>query len=357
MRTLTVRLLIAICLLGAWTAPAQAQTPTAVISASNGSGLPGATGVDITVDLTNTNGSEVAGINFDLTFDSARISLASGSCSPGGFAVLLNPTVDASKDVSCSSPSAGTLRVIIFGLNSTLIADGNLVTVTFNVSGGASPGTFALGLTNVAVTDGSGQPVAHSENNGTFEVLAPTPTPSNTPTATNTPIPPTATNTSVPPTAGPSATPSRTHTPTKTNTVGPSPTASRTPTLGPSSTPSRTPTASSTPTASATGTTSGTPGTAEAEATLQAGTSEPKGEATLEDPAAATGTAIAEFDAAVAQTATALAPPTPTQTQPEQLMAFVNSFLPSMPAWALPAGLGGLFLLLLLLLSASLRDK
>lgn len=359
MRTHWHRLCLLILALALVPQPAYAQTPTAVLTAGSGSGLPGANGVTVPVSLTNTNGSEVAGLNFDLSFDSSRIEVASGTCN--GLGVVLNPAVDdapVSKDVSCSSPSVGTLRVIVFGLNSTLIPDGNLVTVTFNVLSAAAPGTFTLGLSNVAVTDGSGQPVAHSESNGSFTVLAPTPTPSNTPTPTNTSIPPTSTNTPVPPTAGPTATPSRTHTPTatrtptRTHTAGPSltPTASSTP--GPSSTPSRT------PTPSATTSLSGTP-EATGDATELAGTGEPKGEedAEVESAAAATGTAIAALDAAVAETATALAPPTATQTQPEQIIAYVDSLMPGMPQWALPVGFGGLFLILLLMLRASLRNN
>ena len=209
-------------------------------------------------------------------------------------------------------------------------------------------------LTGVTVGDLAVQPVAHSESNGTFDVIQP---PTSTPT--NTPVP----SATPPPTSA--ATPTHTPTRTPTSTSGPSPTPTKTPVPGaatatrtPSRTPSRTPTRTRTPVGGATATqaaatatltpvgaatltptgsggtlppSSSTPGEKSgqdlaASATFVILTQEAEDELanSLEGAIRSTATALAELDAAVAGTATALAPAAPPTPPPTSLDAALD---------------------------------
>ena len=269
---------------------AAAQTPLASLTASDASGDPGEPGINVPISLSSQGGAEVSIVNFDLNFDSSRLSVAS--------ITIGSAASNAGKAFIPSQPSPGVVRVIIWDpeLDPEIIANGTLANVSFNVLGGASPGPSGLTLTGVTVGDLAAQGIPHSVNNGTFTVIAPptdTPVPTSTPTPSNTPVPPTPTYSATPgpsPTASLTPTPSNTSPPTATHTPGPSPTASTTPsgTLTPSAT------ATSTPTGQIT--------------TTRTATSSGAGEGLeLEGAAAATGTALAEFEGAVAATSTALA--------------------------------------------------
>lgn len=320
-----------------------AQTPIAALSVGSGSGLPGATGIHIAVSLDSQGGAQVAGLNFDLTFDSSRLTVAGVNVGSAASSV--------GKLLSWSQPEANRIRVIIIGVNQTAIPDGTVATISFDVLGAASPGTSALTLSSTAATDPTGNPVAVDVVNGSFEVLAPPATNTATATATSTS---TATATPTSTTAGPTSTRTATPTATRTRTVTPTPTHSRTPggptdTAAPTSTRTQTPTV--TQTAAVGAPTSTLPATADATLlptltlanseepaltqTAQAATAA----AAFEAAVAGTATALAEFDAAVQATATALAlrDPAPTPSAPA---------VPR-PAWALwlVLGLGGLALL------------
>ncbi len=301
---------------------ASAQSPLAVLSVSSGSGDPGDTGIGISVSLASEGGAEVSIVNFDLNFDPSRLAIA--GVSKGSAAEA------AGKAMNWSEPSSGKVRVIIYDPEPSpeTIGDGALASISFNVLASASPGTSDLTLTGVTVGDLAAQPVPHAENDGTFTVNAPPVTDTPTPTATS--VPPSATATSAPSsTSPPTATntqpaPSATRTATRTNT--PSGAATNTP--EPSNTPTAAVTSTGTQPASSTPTPTGsltpTPdGTAEVgdqsspTTTVTASmTPSVKGGISLdlESAAAATGTALAEFDAAIAATSTALAPTAPPQS-------------------------------------------
>lgn len=262
---------------------AQAQSGNATLSAGSGSGQPGQSNVTISVGFSST--TDVSGVNFDFGFDSSRLTVTSvtgGSAADG-------------KSLSWSTPSSGTVRVIVFGLDQAAIPDGTLVNVTFAVKSSAPAGTFPLTISNAAASAPDGSSVPVNTNGGSFDVIAPTSLPTSTQAPTNTPLP-TATATQLPPT----------HTPTPTSSSGstatplPSPTRTATQTFGTTATltntPSQTVTGDSlTPSAAATGT-----GTPEATSAVL----------TTTEPAAATRTALADgeraLEAAVAATATAL---------------------------------------------------
>ncbi|MBF8256250.1 MAG: Cohesin protein [Anaerolineales bacterium] len=154
---------------------AQAQAPSAILSVGSASGAPGATGIGVAVSLTSQNGAEVSAINFDIAFDSSRLTVGGVSLGSGASS--------AGKSLSSSQPSAGTLRIVIQG-GVLPIPDGTLATVSFNVNGGASPGASSLSLGNAIASDPLANPVPLALNNGTFTVTAPPATNTSLPTAT-----------------------------------------------------------------------------------------------------------------------------------------------------------------------------
>ncbi|MEW6569452.1 MAG: cohesin domain-containing protein [Chloroflexota bacterium] len=294
--------------------PAAAQTPQALISAGSGSGLPGATGIPITVSLTSQGGAQVSGVSFYLEFDNTRLSVAGVAIGSAASA--------AGKVLSWSQPISSQIRVIVFDIepNPEAIADGPVAVVTFDVLASAAAGVSDLTLSNAAASDPNGVGIPTSLSPGTFTVLAPTATPTRTATSTQvltaTPTH-TATRTSSPTSGGPTATSgptstpaptrTRTATPTRTATGGPTATsgptrtntlvATITRTLAPGTTPSST--------ASATLLSGGSPAATPSpfSTTIPAGQFLPE----LETAAAATGTALALFEQAVIATTTALA--------------------------------------------------
>lgn len=284
---------------------ADALAGSASLSAGSGSGLPGASGVAVSISLNSQTGPGVVGVNFDVGYDTSRLTVDGVSIGSAASA--------AGKSLSWSEPTSGTLRIIVFGLNQNAIADGAIAVISFSVRSTASPGTFALPLSNAVAVDPDGGSVALTLNPGSFTVLAPPPTDTPVPSPTNTPIP---TDTPIPSdTPVPSATP--------TATIGPPPTVTRTPTTGPSPTASNTfaplpsPTASITPDGSPTATPSATkaahetptgspPPTESADHPLGGGS--PKvPNLPLEAAVASTATALAQFEESIAATATALA--------------------------------------------------
>lgn len=325
--TLHVRIILATTLAALAMAaafPAVAQTPQAVLSVGSGSGHPGQSGVDVTVSLASQGGAQVAGLNFDLSFDSSRVSVASVRIGSAAAA--------AEKTLSWSGPTSNPIRVMIFGVNLKVIGDGPVAVVTFDVLAQATPGTFALALSNAAATDPAGNKVDVTTTDGSFTVPAPTATPTSTvtptrtatsttgptstPTATRTRTP-TATVTRTPAPGGPTATPGPSPTPTRTPTTPPTPT--RTPTTAPTrthapgllATATHLPIATQQPTASLTAL---APGETTAAPPLETPTPMGAYPGELETAVAATATALALLDQAVIATATALAleprPPT-----------------------------------------------
>lgn len=303
-RMLGLSILVAI-LLQLFSIGAAAQLPVAVISAGNGSGAPGETDVTVTVSLQSIAGAEVSGANFYISYDTCRLALGDVTIGP--------VAVTAGKSLSWSQPTLGTARVIILPLPSaeTLIADGVIANLLFDVLPTAPPGTSSLTLTNAAASHPSGSGVSTSVNHGSFTVSGPastcTPTPTPTATATRTSTPtPTPTSTRTPTATTPSG---------STNTPGPA-TSTPTRTLTPIASATRTPT----PTGSFTTTPGGPEVVPSATASPSATpTPDTKGGLSLALEAAVqtTSTAIAGLEAAVAATSTALAGPTPTP-QPAQ---------------------------------------
>lgn len=158
-------LALIVLILGAWLAwppLSQAQTGTATLSVDSVSALIGTLDVTVPVRLAST-GAQVAGLNFDLSFDATALTLRDVTLGPAGSA--------AGKSVAFSQPAAGVVRIIVFGINQTAIGDGEVVTVHFDVSASAAPGVTALTLSNAVATDPSGGSIPLTLVDGTFTVL------------------------------------------------------------------------------------------------------------------------------------------------------------------------------------------
>jgi hypothetical protein len=294
---------------------ATAQSPIANLSVGNGSGLPGAMNINVPVDLTSQDGAQVAGLNFDLSFDASRLEVSAVNIGSSAFS--------AGKSLSWSQLASNRILVIIFAVNQTVISDGSVAVVSFNVLVSAAPGSSALTLSNVAATDPDAKAVPVNSSNGSFTVLAPPTT--NTPTGTSTRTPastststttPTSTAAASSPTptatpAGPSSTPSSTPMPTNTPTGG----ATNTPVPG--NTPTKTLTTIDKPEETTSPTVTGSTPADPSTTTIPSS----KGEVLidLEEAVAATGTTMAEFEAAICATATSLADSNRVQVVPSEL--------------------------------------
>lgn len=219
-----------------------ADSPGGTISAGSGTGQPGEGGIPVSIRLSSQTGTDISGLNFDLSFDDSQLSVQNvtlGSAASG-----------AGKSLSYSSQSSNRIRILIFGLNRSPIGNGSIATIIFNVRSSAPAGTSSLNLSNGAASSPDGKSVALNLSSGSFTVAALPPTATSTRASTNTPAP---SSTSIPtselsPTntipSDPKSIPSATH--TKTNT--PSEAANRTPTPTPSKTSNQFIQSSSTPT-------------------------------------------------------------------------------------------------------------
>jgi hypothetical protein len=92
-------------------------------------------------------GSQVAALQFDLSFDSTTMAL--------GTAAGANAT-SAGKTVYSASVAIGLTRVLLAGLNQNTLSDGSVVTLTALVTNSSAAGAYALRLTNAIASDQAG---------------------------------------------------------------------------------------------------------------------------------------------------------------------------------------------------------
>ena len=104
--------------------------------------------MEIPITLT-LEGARVSGVSFDVEYDAAALSLKAAA---GAAAAAAAKTLDAHE------PSAGKLRVIVFGVNRILMSEGVVAALTVTAKTSAA-GTFPLKLSNAAATDETGTAV------------------------------------------------------------------------------------------------------------------------------------------------------------------------------------------------------
>lgn len=124
-----------------------AYSATPSITVGSGAGQVN-TEVTIGVSFENTSGGDVVGLQFDIGFDSANLTADVTACGAGLPAI------------SCSIPSAGTVRVIGDGSLNT-IASGSLGSIGFTIANNnALIGTTeALEVTNALFSNDQGNPI------------------------------------------------------------------------------------------------------------------------------------------------------------------------------------------------------
>ena len=102
----------------------------------------------VPVSLANATGDEVSGIQVDVQFDATALTFQSAAAG--------DAATTAGKDVSADVLSAGTVRVIVEGLNQTAIGDGVVALLTFSVGAFATPGSYAMTPAGIIMVDPDG---------------------------------------------------------------------------------------------------------------------------------------------------------------------------------------------------------
>lgn len=117
----------------------------ASIAVGEASGAAGTQGVLLSVDLTTGADENVAALQFDVNYDADQLTF--NEVTTG------QVTLDAGKDVTSSTPSTGTIRTIVYGLNQNSIADGTIAIISFDINASASAGEVALSISNAVASD------------------------------------------------------------------------------------------------------------------------------------------------------------------------------------------------------------
>lgn len=120
------------------------KSEAATLSVGSGKAEPGRT-ITIPIHLANSHKTSISSMNFNLLYDSIKISFDK--------AVAGQILTDAGKNLSASTPTPGQLNVIIFGLNQSSIADGTLAQVIFHINTTAKTGNVVLKLKDAVASD------------------------------------------------------------------------------------------------------------------------------------------------------------------------------------------------------------
>ncbi len=139
--------IVCIGLMTALAAHAAAQTPS--LSLSGASGAPGAT-VTVDVGLELGGGAAPASVQWDLTYSPSDLSLVTGTYYATGAAAS-----GAGKSADCNSISAGDVRCIVSGMNTTAIGSGTLATLTFKIAAGTTDTSTPVSLVSPVASDGN----------------------------------------------------------------------------------------------------------------------------------------------------------------------------------------------------------
>ena len=124
---------------------------SATLSMDDVDAAPGEDGLSAVVSLDSAAGDSVSGVQFDIAFDGGAMDVSAVTIGQAAAA--------ADKELSFYRVDADTVRVIVAGLNQTAIADGTVAKASFDVDAGAAPGTYAISLMLVLLSDPYGAPV------------------------------------------------------------------------------------------------------------------------------------------------------------------------------------------------------
>ena len=134
----------------------------ASIRVSEASGSAGAQDVLLSVDLTTVAEEDVAALQFDVSYDAAQLTFNEVTAG--------QVTIDAGKETTSSTPSAGIIRAIVYGLNQNSIADGTIVALSFDINASASAGEEALTVSNAVASDPDANSISLSTVNGSVTI-------------------------------------------------------------------------------------------------------------------------------------------------------------------------------------------
>ncbi len=137
----------------------------ATLTVVTGSGAPGGT-VTVVVSL-NTNGTQPAAVQFDLTYPTADLSPAAGTFYATGSAAGA-----AGKSTTCGIPSTGDVRCVIAGFNTTAMTTGNVASITFRIAN-TTDTSAALRLSGVSGADASGHSLTLTGAGGSVTITQP----------------------------------------------------------------------------------------------------------------------------------------------------------------------------------------
>jgi len=113
-------------------------------------------GVVLPIAIASGSGEDVSGVQFDLVFDPAL--LTAGAITAGSAAT------DAGKILSTNEVARGQLRIIVAGLNQTVIDDGELLLAEFVIEADAAVNAV-VAIERLVLSDPSGRSVRASAEN------------------------------------------------------------------------------------------------------------------------------------------------------------------------------------------------
>jgi len=132
------------------------QAATLSIGTASGSAID--KNISIPVELISAPGEQVSGFNFDLNYDSAKLSFKE--------VTLGSVAVDARKSLSFSQPSSNIVRVVVIGLNQNVIGDGTVLNFTFDILDKSSSGKVELTITKASISDPKGNQLSMTTEDG-----------------------------------------------------------------------------------------------------------------------------------------------------------------------------------------------
>jgi hypothetical protein len=151
--------------IAALAASAMAATPS--LSLSGASGAPGST-VTLDVSLNSVGSPQPAAIQWDLTYSTSDLSLVTGTYYGTGAAGS-----GAGKAADCNSISAGDVRCIVSGIDTTAFGSGVVATLTFQIAAATTDTSTPVSLVSPAASDGNANALAITATGATVTITQP----------------------------------------------------------------------------------------------------------------------------------------------------------------------------------------
>lgn len=134
----------------------------ATLTAGDASGYPDLTDVPVDIELETDDGEKVAGLQFDLVFDSTAVSVADFQIGPAA--------ANADKELVWSLVESGRARVIISAVNQDPIPDGTVATGLFDIASDAPLDETPLELDEVIMSDPDAEAVPATGVAGSIQI-------------------------------------------------------------------------------------------------------------------------------------------------------------------------------------------